>query len=96
MHYKTFQEAVSAALDQPDDAVFNPAIDEKWFVKEAKLNNTMNQLFKYICRKLFEKDMAFIDRDEFKTLIQCFTSRISTKHIDDIFSFMTKRPELKT
>jgi len=56
----------------------------------------MNQLFKYICRKLFEKDMAFIDRDKFKTLIQCFTSRISTKHIDDIFSFMTKRPELKT
>ena len=53
-NYKIFQEAVSAALDQPDEAVFNPSIDNEWFVKDAKLSNKIGDLFRKICKRLNE------------------------------------------
>jgi len=37
--------------------------------------------------------MDMVDKDTFKILVQAFTNKIGSKHIDDIFNYLTKKPD---
>ena len=40
--------------------------------------------------------MDLINKDTFKVIVQAFTNKISSKHIDDIFNYLTKKPDSKS
>lgn len=50
-----------------------------------------------MCRKLNDgESMDLINKDTFKVIVQAFTNKISSKHIDDIFNYLTKKPDSKS
>ena len=48
-----------------------------------------------INHKLQGHSMNMINKQQFRTLVQAFTKRITDNQCNDIFNFFTKRPESK-
>ena len=70
---KIFQEAVKAGLDKPDEEIFNAEVDQAWTVREAKREHQYHHLYRKMVRLLFKNDQSYLNKLQFRTLVQAFT-----------------------